>query len=59
MHKVPQEEAERTARTYKTNVDASRALGVTSGSFTRLCREYGIETPYARARRLQKECSSE
>ena len=59
MHKVLLEEAERVAQIYKTNSDASSALGVTSGSFTRICREYGIETPYARGRRVRKECSDD
>ena len=39
---------ERVARIYKNNQDASQALGITMRSFSRLCREYGIETPYMR-----------
>jgi len=46
---------ERVARMYKNNKDAAQALGILSGTFSRLCREYGIETPYARKRRQQRE----
>lgn len=56
MKKTPIEEIERTARMYKSNQDASRALGITMQSFGRLCRLYDIETPYARKMRQRKEC---
>ena len=39
---------ERVARVYKCNQDASRALGITTRSFSRLCRKYDIESPFAR-----------
>jgi hypothetical protein len=42
---------ERAARLYASNQDASRALGIAAGTFGRLCRQYGIETPHARRRR--------
>ena len=42
---------ERAARIYTTNRDASSAMGITVRSFSRLCRRYGIETPWARNRR--------
>lgn len=42
---------ERAARMYSTNEAASRALGIEPRSFSRLCRRYGIETPYARRRK--------
>ena len=42
------DQIERVARVYKCNQDASRALGITIRSFSRLCRKYDIETPYAR-----------
>lgn len=38
----------RAARMYKSNQDACVALGITLRSFSRLCRKYEIETPYAR-----------
>jgi len=31
--------------------DASQALGIAPGSFSRLCRQYEIETPRSRRRR--------
>ena len=46
-----QETIERVARMYRSNGDASRALGITLRSFSRLCNKYGIETPYAKRRR--------
>ena len=51
MKKTPVEEIERVARMYKSNQDASQALGITMRSFGRLCRKYRIETPYAKRRR--------
>ena len=48
---ITREQVERVARMYRTNEDASRALGIAMRSFGRLCRKYGIETPYVRKRR--------
>ena len=52
MQKISRQQIERAARLYRSNLDASRALGITLQAFGRICRRYGIETPYAR-RRLQ------
>ena len=49
------EQIERVARVYKQNQDVSQALGITMRSFGRLCRKYGVETPYSRKCRLIKE----
>ena len=50
---VEQEAVERVARVYKMNKEAGQALGIGAQYFARLCRRYGIETPYARhGRRL-------
>ena len=55
MERIGRERVERVARIYHSNKDASQALGITLGSFGRLCRKFGIETPYARRRqRLYK-----
>jgi hypothetical protein len=51
MEKVERLRVERAARMYTSNGDASRALGIAPGSFGRLCRRYGIETPQARRRK--------
>ena len=51
MNKVSSQEIERVARIYNQNKDASVALGISLRYFARLCRHYGIETPYARRRR--------
>ena len=45
------EQIERVARIYRCNQDASRALGITIRSFSRLCRKYNVESPFARRRR--------
>ena len=45
------EQIERVARMYKCNQDASRALGITIRSFSRLCRKYDIESPFTRRQR--------
>jgi len=54
MQKTSRERVERAARIYASNKEASRALGITLGSFGRLCREYGIETPYERRRKANR-----
>ncbi|NKB71263.1 MAG: hypothetical protein GKR89_29675 [Candidatus Latescibacteria bacterium] len=48
---ISREQIERVARIYKSNQDASQALGINMRSFGRLCRKYGVETPYVRRRR--------
>ena len=55
MERTSRDRIERVARIYASNKEASQALGIEPGSFGRLCREYGIETPYMRRcrRRLQ------
>lgn len=54
MQKIPVEWIERAARVYASNQDACRALGIAGGTFGRLCRENGIETPFARQRRQRR-----
>jgi len=53
--RIERERIERAARMYSTNEAASRALGIEPRSFSRLCRRYGVETPYARRLRERKE----
>jgi len=48
---IPREQVERAARVYKSNQEAAAALRIVAGSFGRLCRKMGIESPYARRRR--------
>lgn len=55
MKKIDRVRIERVARLYSSNEEASQALGIAPGSFSRLCRLYGIETPYARKRRRWRE----
>ena len=55
---ITQDRIERVARIYHNNQDASRALGIAMRSFSRLCRRFEIETPYARKRRRMKEAAS-
>ena len=45
MRKIEPERIKRAARIYASNQEASRALGIAPGSFSRLCRLYNIETP--------------
>lgn len=54
MRKTPLDQLERVARIYKSNTDASRALGITTQAFSRLCRQHGIETPYKRQHRSRR-----
>jgi len=58
MSRIERERIERVARIYASNEDASQALGIAMRSFGRLCRQYGIETPYARRRRRRQECGT-
>ena len=53
---LSREQIERVARMYKCNQDASQALGITIRSFSRLCRKYDIESPFARRRRQRQRC---
>ena len=53
--RIDRERIERAARMYSTNEDASRALGIEPRSFSRLCRRYGVETPYARRLRERRD----
>ena len=48
---ISRERIERAARIYSSNQDAGAALGIASGSFSRLCKRYGIPTPRARRQR--------
>jgi len=52
MAKIARERIERAARIYASNQDAAAALGIQPGSFSRLCRQYGIPTP--RQRRAER-----
>jgi hypothetical protein len=51
MEKVDQNRVARAARLYASNKEAGQALGIAAGSFGRLCRQYGIQTPQARRQR--------
>ena len=52
------ERIELVARVYHRGEDASRALGITLRSFSRLCRRYGVETPWMRKRRQRAEAAN-
>ncbi len=54
MVRIERERVERAARMYPSTKDASQALGIAPGSFTRLCRQYEIETPRSRRRRSRQ-----
>ena len=55
MPPIAKDRIERAARMYASNQDAGSALGIAPGSFSRLCRRYGIETPQARKHRQRSE----
>ena len=44
------ERIERAARIYSSNKNASAAMGITPGAFSRLCKRYGITPPHQRRR---------
>ena len=52
---VPQSDVERVARMYRTNIGASRALGIAEKTFVARCHQYGIETPSERRKREWEE----
>ena len=52
---INKERVERAARIYASNSDAGLALGIAPGSFGRLCRRYGIETPRGRRQRKRAD----
>ena len=43
---------ERAARLYRSSEQACVAMGISTTMFSRLCREYGIELPHERRKRL-------
>ena len=45
-----EQQVQRVCRIYYTASDAARALGCTSHTLRRLCRQYGIEYPRRRRR---------
>ena len=51
MDQFDRDRVERAARIYASNRDAGLALGIAPGSFGRLCRRFGIETPQVRRKR--------
>ena len=51
MDQFDRARVERAARIYASNRDAGLALGIAPGSFGRLCRRFGIETPQVRRKR--------
>lgn len=57
MEKIAKERIERVARIYKSNRDASRALGMAPESFARACRRYRIDTPYMRQMKRRGDAS--
>ena len=59
MDEFTRERIERVARLYASNQEASQALGIAMPTFGRLCRRYGIESPYARRRRRLREGGSQ
>ena len=46
---------ERACRMYKSNLEAAKALGINTSTLSRLCREQGIETPFARNKKAREE----
>ena len=42
------------ARIYSANRYAAEALGISVGNFLKLCRHYGIQTPYERRRQARE-----
>ena len=52
---VSQFGVERVARIYRTNIGASRALGISERTFADRCHQYGIETPSERRKREWEE----
>ena len=55
LNRVTEEELQRVTRLYKSNKEASIALGIHSGTFSRLCRQHGILTPYVRKQQARRD----
>lgn len=55
MEMISRERIERVARLYASNQEASQALGIAMPTFGRLCRQYGVESPYARRCRRKRQ----
>ena len=50
-HAIPKERVERAARIYRSNHEAAAAMGIKPGSFSRLCKKYGIDSPTQRRKK--------
>lgn len=57
--KFDRDRIDRAARMYRSTKDAALALGIAPVSFTRLCRQYGIDTPQQRRRKAQDEAEGD
>jgi hypothetical protein len=49
---LQREQVERCSRMYKTNKFAADAMGVSTGSFSRMCKRYSIESPNQKSARI-------
>ena len=58
MKPISRDALVRAARVYKSNKDASQAIGIHPRSFARLCREHGILTPWKRHRQQRQAARS-
>jgi len=58
MKPINKDAVERVARIYKSNKEASQAIGIHPRSFARLCREHGILTPWMRQRQQRRAARS-
>jgi hypothetical protein len=51
MRRIEPDRIARAARIYPSNQAAGRALGIAAGTFGRLCRHYGVDTPHVRRKK--------
>jgi len=58
MKPITKDAVERVARMYKSNKEASQAIGIHPGSFARLCRKHRILTPWMRQRQGREAARS-
>ena len=57
--RISRDRVERVARMYSDNQAAGAALGIAPGSFSRLCKQYGIQTPPARRKARRSRVGKE
>jgi len=59
MHRIPIDDLKVALEQYNSGRDVAGVLGCTDSTVSRLCKEYGLETPAQRRKRERQEAFQE